>query len=145
MAYCRYYRKKPDNVEFNVLCSGAGLWPPCLFYEQCLGYSQGKIQKPKIVWGTPKEAEMERYRVEATLEVIVSTCIELSDSELEKLDDSWVRKRRYLEALLRDRLHVESYDGNGGRDKLIGVVGRENSIRCDSRYHPKLVNIQKIM
>jgi len=88
---------------------------------------------------------MQRYKVEATLEVIVSTCVELSDDDIDALDSNWTQKRRRIEALLRDKLVVESFDGNGGHDKLIGVVGRENSIRCDDKYVPKLINVQKII
>jgi len=89
--------------------------------------------------------EKERYQVEATLEVIITTCVELSGKELENLDTNWQQKRRRLEALLRDRIHVANYPGNGGTDKLVGVIGRDNTIRCDERYQPKLINIQKIV
>ena len=88
---------------------------------------------------------MEKYRVEGIVEVIISTCIELSDKELETLDKSWISKRKRIEAILRDKIHIENFEGNGGTDKLIGVVGRDNAIRYDGRSTPKLINISKLV
>ena len=87
---------------------------------------------------------MERYKVNSVIEVTVSTYVNLEADELKQIEGDDLAKRKKLEALARDKMRIESYEGNGGHDKLIGVIGRDNAIKYDKRYIPRLIDIQRM-
>lgn len=94
---------------------------------------------------------MKRFRVDATLQIGLSTVVELSDEEakdLEKLKDGVDLGEYAKDHLVGDRameqFYVTGYAGNGGCDKLIGVVGRNNTIYCNDLDSLEIVDVEPI-
>jgi hypothetical protein len=94
---------------------------------------------------------MKRFRVDATLQVGVSTIVELSDEEAkglehiqENIDLSGYVEDHVIRERAMEQFNVSGYVGNGGLDKLIGVVGRNNTIYCNDMESLEIVDIDPI-
>jgi len=94
---------------------------------------------------------MKRYRVDATLQVCVSTIVELSDEEAKGLEN--IQENEDLGGYVEDHVigerameqfYVSGYAGNGGSNKLIGVVGRNNTIYCNDMDSLEIVDVELI-
>ncbi len=76
---------------------------------------------------------MPKFRVSGPITVYVTTEVEVTEEELmrllwhQELDDFLIEKAC-------DTCCVSNFCGNGGADKLIGVVNSNGSISCEESY-----------
>ncbi len=69
-----------------------------------------------------------KYSVNGSTTVTVYTTVKLEDSEIEGLDEDEIEL--LIEEKALDQMSLDNYCGNGGVDKLVGVVG-DSSIEID--------------
>lgn len=69
---------------------------------------------------------MKKYRVFGHTTVTVSTVLEVSDEEVEELDEAEIYERA-----AETFSGIGAFAGNGGCDKIIGVSGWHDSISAD--------------
>lgn len=67
---------------------------------------------------------MKRYRVYGTVTVTVETLVEMPDNKDYSEEEVFAKAEEEFEG-------IDNYAGNGGIDKLIGVVNDDDSIQSD--------------